>query len=83
MKPIGLTGRRIAAQNIPSAGQLIKNQILLNRLKREQQSQPKKSEIHHTPKEGVTYQLNDEAQPKRKRMMGFKEWCENTRLNVE
>jgi hypothetical protein len=76
MKLIGLTGRRIAPQNIPSADQIIRNQILLNRLKKEQGSLTKKQEVHHTPKEGVTYQLHDEAQPKRKRMMGFREWCE-------
>ncbi len=28
------------------------------------------------PVEGVTYLFNDEAQPKRKRLMGFREWCE-------
>jgi hypothetical protein len=76
MKLIGLTGRRIAPQNIPSAEQIIKNQILLNRLKREQESKPKQQEVHYEPKEGVTYQLHDEAQPKKKRMMGFREWCE-------
>jgi hypothetical protein len=28
------------------------------------------------PVEGVTYQFNDEAQPPKKRLMGFREWCE-------
>lgn len=28
------------------------------------------------PVEGVTYQFNDEAKPKRKRLLGFREWCE-------
>jgi hypothetical protein len=71
--------RRSAAPNLPSAEQLLKNRLIINRIKREQKQQPQKSqntpEVHYEPKEGVYYQFNEEHQPK-KCLMGFREWCE-------
>ena len=77
--PIGPRFRRHNPSVLPSAEQLIRNQILLNRLKREQRqdiAQPQNTpEVHYEPREGVYYHLHEEAQPVR-RIMGFREWCE-------
>lgn len=71
--------RRSAGPNLPSAEQLLKNRLIINRIKREQQQQPQKSqntpEVHYEPKEGVYYQFSEEHQPM-KRLMGFREWSE-------
>ncbi len=73
--------RRTSGSNLPSAEQLLKNRLIINRINREQkkqqpqQSSPEKPEVHYEPKEGVYYQFNEEPQPV-KRMMGFREWCE-------
>lgn len=71
--------RRSAAPNLPSVEQLLKNRLIINRIKREQKQQPQQSqntpEVHYEPKEGVYYQFNEEHQPM-KSMMSFREWCE-------
>ncbi len=71
--------RRSAGPNLPSAEQLLKNRLIINRIKREQQQQSRQPqntpEVHYEPKEGVYYQFNEEPQPM-KSMMSFREWCE-------
>ena len=71
--------RRTSGSNLPSAEQLLKNRLIINRINREQKQQTQQSqntpEVHYEPKEGVYYQFNEEPHPVR-RMMGFREWCE-------
>ena len=72
--------RRTSGSSLPSAEQLLKNRLIINRINREQKQQTQQSqntpEVHYEPKEGVYYQFNEELQPVRG-MMGFREWCEN------
>ncbi len=72
--------RRTSGSNLPSAEQLLKNRLIINRINREQQKQqPQQSQntpdVHYEPNEGVYYQFNEEPHPIT-RMMGFREWCE-------